>query len=252
MLAVRRFGSGPPVVALHGFTLTGAQFAPAAERLQRAVIAPDLPGHGASPPASLSETVDDVAGIITSTGEPASLLGYSQGARIALLVALNHPDLVSHLILVSASAGIDDPVAQRVRAQSDGALAERMAAMTLDDFLDEWTTTGITAVRFRSEAEEVADRSVRSENTIEGLARALVDLGQGTQPSAWDRLADLTMPVLLVHGAQDPKYATISRRMAASIPDCSVVSIPGAGHNPFIDNPDSTYVAISRFLDGTS
>ncbi len=78
MLAVRRFGSGPPVVALHGFTLTGAQFAPTAERLQRAVIAPDLPGHGASPPSSLAETVDDVAGIIASVGEPAPLLGYSQ------------------------------------------------------------------------------------------------------------------------------------------------------------------------------
>ncbi len=252
MLAVRRFGSGPPVVALHGFTLTGAQFAPTAERLQRAVIAPDLPGHGASSPASLPETLDDVADIVASTGEATPLLGYSQGGRVALLVALSHPGLVSRLVLVSASAGIEDPAARRTRADSDRALAGRMETVTLDTFLDGWLKTGITAVSFRDEAERAADWSVRSENTIEGLAHALVDLGQGTQPSAWHRLADLTMPVLLVHGEQDSKYATISHRMATSIPDCRVVSIAGAGHNPFIDDPDATYEAISRFLDGAS
>ncbi len=252
MLAVRRFGSGPPLVALHGFTLTGAQFAPAAEQLHRAVTAPDLPGHGGSPPSSLAEAVDDVAGVIASVGEPAPLLGYSQGGRVALLVALSHPGLVSHLVLVSASAGIEDPAARRARADSDRALADRISTMTLDAFLEEWATTGITAVRFQNTTERTADRSVRSHNTVEGLARALVDLGQGTQPSAWDRLADLTMPVLLVHGERDSKYATIARRMAASMPVCNVVSIPGAGHNPLIDDPDSTYRAISRFLDGTS
>jgi len=251
MLAVRRFGSGPPVVALHGFTLTGAQFAPLAPRLRRAVIAPDLPGHGASSPASMSETIVGVADVMASIGEPAPLLGYSQGGRVALLVALGHPGLISRLVLVSASAGIEDPAPRRARARDDRALAERITTMTLDAFLDEWTTTGITAVAFQDGSEEAADRSVRSENTVEGLARALVDLGQGAQPSAWDRLAGLSMPVLVIHGEQDSKYAAISRRMAASIPDCTVMSIGGSGHNPFIDDPDATYGAISRFLDGT-
>ena len=252
MLGVRRFGSGPPVVALHGFTLSGAQFATSPDRLRRAVIAPDLPGHGASTPATITETIGAVAEVLGTTSHAVPLIGYSQGGRIGLLVALDHPDLVSRLVLVSASAGIDDPDERDARARADAALANRITAISLEAFLDEWTTGGIAATTHPHADDASADRAVRTENTTQGLSRALIDLGQGAQPSVWHRLATLPMPVLLVHGDKDIKYGAIAREMASSIPDATVVSIPGTGHNPLAEDPDTTYRAISGFLDGAS
>jgi len=251
VLAVRRFGSGPPVVALHGFTLTGSQFANAPGRLRRAVVAPDLPGHGASAPATIHETIEDIARLVETTGDRVPLLGYSQGGRLALLVALDHPDLISRLALVSATAGIDDPVARRSRLRSDEALARRIATMTLEEFLDEWTTRGVAATNFPDPADAEADRAVRMENSTEGLAHALISLGQGAQPSVWHRLEALPVPTLIVHGACDSKYAAIAHRMASSISNATVVPIDGTGHNPLCEDPDTTYEVISGFLDGT-
>ena len=45
MLHLRRFGAGEPLLALHGFSLTGGQFEDLAPLLDRRLIAPDLPGH---------------------------------------------------------------------------------------------------------------------------------------------------------------------------------------------------------------
>jgi 2-succinyl-6-hydroxy-2,4-cyclohexadiene-1-carboxylate synthase len=200
----------------------------------------------------LLETIDAVAEVIDSVGPPIPLLGYSQGGRIALLVALDHPQSISRLVLISATAGIEATSERSGRAEADRELAARIASMTLNAFLDEWTTSTVAAVTYPSAAEAQADRSVRAENTPEGLSHALIALGQGAQPAVWDRLASLSMPVLVVHGERDTKYAGIANRMARSIPDCTVVSIEQAGHNPLIENPDATHTAISRFLDRAS
>lgn len=252
MLHVRRFGSGPPVVALHGFTLTGAQFTDAADRLNRTVIAPDLPGHGSSSnvPADIGAAVAAIGEIIGSTDYPAVLLGYSQGGRIALLAALENPNLVSHLVLISATPGIDDPTQRQTRTGADADLANRIRAMTLDDFLDSWTSRGVTATSHLAPTDRQADRLVRSQNTPTGLAAALLGMGQGAQTPVWERLHELSMPVLLIHGTDDTKYGAIASQMAGLVPRCEVISIPASGHNPLLDDPDATYRAISAFLDG--
>ena len=116
-LSVRRYeGRPPPLVALHGFTQTGAAFEELGALLSYEVIAPDLPGHGRSAqhPALFPSAVEAVAGLLASGIHPGPVLGYSQGGRVALAVALDHSRLVSHLILVSATAGIRDPL-ERVR-----------------------------------------------------------------------------------------------------------------------------------------
>ncbi len=251
MLAVRRFGTGPPLVALHGFTLTGAQFAPASRWLRHTVVAPDLPGHGGSEPAALTDALTDITAILAGFDAPVPLLGYSQGGRLALLAALDAPGLVDRLVLVSATAGIADPADREARARADRALADRIVATTIDAFLAEWTTSGLTAVSHPDEDVAEDDRRTRRENTPSGLAAALVELGQGAQPAVWSRLGELTMPVLLVHGSRDDKYARIAHDMAAAIPDCSVVTIDGTGHNPLLEAPEVTYGEISRFLDGS-
>ncbi len=94
-LAVGDYGAGPLLVALHGFTLTGAQFAPLATYLDRHVLAPDLPGHGDTrvTPVDLPTTIDAIAGWLTGLATPVPVVGYSMGGRVAMSLALDHPEL---------------------------------------------------------------------------------------------------------------------------------------------------------------
>ncbi len=251
MLSVRRSGTGPSVVALHGFTLTGDQFAPAARRLGRTVIAPDLPGHGGSVDAStaIGDTVGSIASLIDSVGVAVPLIGYSQGGRLALMTALDHPAHISALVVVSANAGIEDPAQRSARAHADAGMAARLATMTLDDFLDDWTAHGITSTSHLSATDAASDREMRLNNTAAGLADAITGYGQGAQPSLWHRLGDLTMPTLVMSGARDRVYCEIAQRMVTSIPGAQSATIEHAGHNPLLDAPEDAYGVISGFLD---
>jgi len=251
VLAVRRFGNGPPLIALHGFTFTGEQFASAAHQLHRTVFAPDLPGHGRSVEAStqLDDVINAIESTVASFAEPVPLLGYSQGGRLALLAAADRPEGISALVLISANAGIEDTNERASRAESDARLAEKLSGMTIDEFLDTWTAAGITSTSHLSAEDRAADRAIRQENSPRGLANALIGYGQGAQPSLWTRLAELAMPVLVMSGGRDEKYSAIADKMVSMIPDVERVTVVDAGHNPLLDAPIEAHEAISAFLD---
>ena len=104
------------LVFLHGFTQTHHHWHPIALDLA-ATIDPapalafvDLPGHGLS--AHDRTTVAD-AGLVAALAGPGTYVGYSMGGRFALAAALDRPDLVERLVLIGATAGIDDD-AERV------------------------------------------------------------------------------------------------------------------------------------------
>ena len=70
-------------------------------------------------------------------------------------------------------------------------------------------------------------------------------LGQGVQPSNWDRLGTLEAPTMLIVGALDTKYVDIAHRTAAAIPDARVEVIADAGHACHLEQPD----AVAHLLD---
>jgi len=250
-VAVRRLGAGPTLVALHGFTLTGAQFGPLAGVLQREVVAPDLPGHGATrvTPITVDTAVASVAAVLRATG-PAPLLGYSQGGRIALLVALAHPGLVTRLVLVSASAGIAEAVDRTARRRRDERLAARIEAEGLDAFLDRWLGTPPTATAHLPRAVRAADRRIRSENRPEGLAAALRGYGVAAQPHVGGRVRGLVPPLLAVAGARDATYVRHAETLARAAPRGELRVIPHAGHNVVLDAPRALARVLREFLTG--
>ena len=93
------------------------------------------------------------------------------------------------------------------------------------------------------------DRAIREDNTASGLAAALRGYGQGSQPVVWDRLADVSLPVLVVAGSRDETYSEIAARMAAQLPDSTLRIVSDAGHDPLRDRRAETADAISTFLD---
>ncbi len=103
-----------PLVLLHGGLGTGDMFGPVLTELtkHRRVITPDLQGHGRTAdvgrPLRFETMADDIAGLITHLGlRQADVMGYSLGGGTALRLAIQHPDLVRRLVIVSQPAKRD-------------------------------------------------------------------------------------------------------------------------------------------------
>jgi 2-succinyl-6-hydroxy-2,4-cyclohexadiene-1-carboxylate synthase len=239
-----------PIVLLHGFTQTGGSWAPIVAGLndRSPIILPDAPGHGGSSQvrADLWRTADLLAGTV---GRPALWVGYSMGGRMALHVALAHPDQVDGLVLISTTAGIDAPEERDARRAADDALAARIQADGTEAFLDFWLAQPL----FVTLPSGSAGREERLANTPDGLASSLRLAGTGSQEPLWDRLAELgerSLPVLLIAGELDGKYRDQASRMASAIgPSARALIVSGAGHACHLEQPQIVSAAISAMAD---
>lgn len=129
------YGSGPPLILLHGGLETIEGFAPVIPTLAegRRVIAVELQGHGRTPPfdrpMSWQNLATDVAELIRFFGyQKADILGYSLGGLVALRTSIDHPSVVDRLVLVSTPfsfAGWHDYNQQGMRSVS-AAIASEM------------------------------------------------------------------------------------------------------------------------------
>ena len=215
-------------VVLHGF----AGSAKALLRFFPGADAPELPGHGAAPDATSWEAALD--GLSASLRGPSLLFGYSMGARLALALALRHPERVERLVLESGTAGIEDLVARARRKADDDALADLVEGEGTEKFVDRWEQHP-TLASLRPFAAQL--RPERLAHRPRGIASALRHLGTGAQPSYWEELRKLEVPVLLVAGAEDEKFAAIARRMLELLPRAALRLVPDCGHAPHIERP---------------
>ena len=89
----------------------------------------------------------------------------------------------------------------------------------------------------------------RATHTAAGLARSLRQFGQGSCPNLWPVLSNLTLPTLLLTGAEDVKYTRIAERMNRSFAHhTSHVTIPNAGHMPHLEQAEATAAVIDEFI----
>ncbi|HUR83941.1 MAG TPA: alpha/beta fold hydrolase [Solirubrobacteraceae bacterium] len=235
-----------PLLLLHGFTQTGRGWDEVTRHLageRYRPLAPDLRGHGAAAgrrPIDFESCVADVAGLAAGRF---ALAGYSMGGRLALHVALAHPARVSRLVLVSATAGIEDPAARARRRAADEALAAWMEPRFMTEVADRWGAQPL----FAGQSPEVAAaaRADRLRNGPEDLAAALRGIGTGAMTPLWDRLAELRMPVTVLAGARDEKFAALGRRLADELPDAELTIVPQAGHALPLEAPAAVAAAIA-------
>lgn len=249
MLHVEVTGTGERLALVHGFTQSGRTWGPAGEALGRRyqVVALDAPGHGrsSSVAADLPGGADLMADAVAAHGGPAAWLGYSMGGRFALHVALRHPRLVEKLVLVSSTAGLDDPAERRSRRDSDEALAERIEAEGVEPFLRWWLAQPL----FATLPEPLAQVETRLDGSAAGLADSLRRAGTGAQDPLWEHLAHLDMPVLVVAGELDTKYLALADRLHGAIgTNASVAVIEGAGHACHLERPDRFVEVVSNWL----
>lgn len=240
----------PPVVLLHGFGQTRSCWGDLASALagHRAVISVDLPGHGAAGAveADLWTTADLVVNGISSDDQPAAYIGYSMGGRIALHAALAHPRSVERLVLISATAGIDDEAEREQRHHADLALAQHIERVGIEQFTDEWLAQPLFA-GLPPDARYVEERC---SNSPAGLAASLRHAGTGSQAPLWDRLEELAMPVLILAGQDDAKFTKLAERMARTIGSNATLAIVGSsGHTVHLEQPTLTADLITAWLD---
>ncbi len=177
---------------------------------------------------------DTTAATIGARGGHATYVGYSMGGRLCLMLALDRPDLIERLVLVSASPGIADAGAREARRTQDERLAQEIEREGVGPFIERWVTQPL----FASLPRELAGIDERKRSSPARLTHQLRVLGQGTQPSLWERLGELRMPVTLVTGAYDKTYTDIANRMATRIGEhATIVTIAGAGHAVHLEQP---------------
>jgi 2-succinyl-6-hydroxy-2,4-cyclohexadiene-1-carboxylate synthase len=246
------------VLLLHGFTGSSESWyehIPALAQHVR-VLAPDLIGHGLTDipgdPARyrMEEASADLVTLLEQAcALPAALLGYSMGGRLALHTALTYPETLSALIIESASPGLQDAASRADRAATDGALAARILEIAVPAFIDEWEALPLFASQQRLSPERrAAQRQIRLSQSPAGLANSLRGMGTGAQPSLWDRLGELTMPVLLIAGEHDAKFEAITEAMAGAIENAERCIIEDAGHTTHLEQPDQFQQAVLNFL----
>lgn len=249
----------PLVLLLHGFAGSSRDWdamVPPLTEAEYAVMAVDLPGHGETgSPAEpwrygAEEVCLDLTRILAEAGA-ASVhgAGYSMGARLALYLALAHPERVASLFLESPSPGIENASEREARRAADESLARAIETRGIEWFAEHWAGRPVFESQRRLPAETRERlRAVRLANRIEGLAGSLRGFGQGVQPWLGEHLSAVACPTLLLTGTRDEKYDALGSRMAVLMPNAEQHPIPEAGHNVHLEQPEAFTRALLAHL----
>lgn len=247
----------PAVLLLHGFMGSAADWDLIAGTLSKdfVCVALDLPGHGESTDIpdeayTMPGAARAVVGEMDSLGLlQAAVAGYSMGGRLALFLALRHPERCAGLILESASPGIEDEEERASRRETDEGRARRLESGDFKAFLRDWYAQALFSSLASHEGMVDGLIETRRDNDLAELAKSLRGMGTGNQPSLWRELSGLRVPALAVAGEMDEKFSDISRRMAGSSPKLRYELVPGAGHIVHAEKPGAYLASLRNLLD---
>lgn len=245
--------AGPPVLFLHGFLGSGADFADTATALGVRGIAPDLPGHGATRATRLTDHgLEACARALLALIEAEALrrphvVGYSMGGRLALTLAATARTALGQVVIVSATPGLADAAERAARRADDRRLAARVVTRPMADVLADWYAQPLFATLDPAAPAVRAMHARRAAQNPWGLARSLRAMGTGSMRPLWDVLPQAA-PFAVIAGACDAKFAAIAGRMAAT-PGVQARLVEGAGHAPHLEQP-ARFVQTLRDLLG--
>lgn len=244
---VKNAHASETIVLLHGFTGSTCTWQSVMDLMPKDIkcIAIDLLGHGntSAPdePAryEMEEQLLDINGLLQYLEVACfTLAGYSMGGRIALAYAITYPESVKNLVLESASPGLPGLQERNSRIVADQLLADKIQREGLESFVDFWENIPLFDSQKRlTQMMRQAIRAERLKQREIGLANSLRGIGTGKQPSYWEELGKLKMPVWLITGELDRKFCAIAKKMAKSNSQFHHVEVSDAGHAIHVENP---------------
>lgn len=250
-LALTDRGEGPVLFLLHGHAYDRSMWDRQVEVFAAQgwrVVAPDLRGFGGSGVTEgivyTEEFADDVAALLDRLGiDEAVVVGFSMAGQIALELVHRHPQRVRALVVNDTVPQAEDAAGRRRRhVTADAMLTGGMAAYgrnVLDRMIAEYNVEAQPATAARVLA-------MLQGAPAKGAAAAM--RGRAERRDFTGLLPGLTIPVLVVVGADDPFDGGAGRRMAELVPGARLVVVDGAGHTPNMEQPEAFDRALGEFL----
>jgi 2-succinyl-6-hydroxy-2,4-cyclohexadiene-1-carboxylate synthase len=178
--------------------------------------------------------------------EPVHVAGYSMGARVALLMVATAPERFRSATLIGVHPGLRTDRERAARSAADGHWIE-LLERGIERFVDEWEQLPLWSTQARlPESTRATQRATRLAHDPRGLAQSLRVTGLAQQPDLRPRLGDVTVPVTLMAGEEDPKFLRLAQEAAALMPNARVVAVPGAGHNLLLERPEAVARELNR------
>ncbi len=244
-LYVETFGSGKPVVFLHGgLHHFDYSFAEQRDEFARShtVIGIDQRGHGHSPDDarlfSYEDMAEDTAEVIRLLQRgPVDVVGHSDGGNVGLRLARSHPELVRRLVISGANLRTSLPLDElQVR--------QRWSAEQLNEFLA--TFEQRLPPTFRADYQAVTPNGANHWRIL--LAKSYRLWLTPVVIDSADLLA-IQSPVLVIAGDRDFTSIEETTEIYRGLRNAQLFIVPGAGHGTFSDQPELVNRAILRFID---
>jgi 3-oxoadipate enol-lactonase len=245
-------GSGPPIVAIHGWGGNKNVWRPQLDAFSRAhrFIAIDIPGHGDSgrPDGdhfySPAACADMTRALMDRLGlDRAVLLGQSMGTFVSQLIYHSDPRRVIALVLTGALSR--SPPAGKIAGIWVEDIVREIARRGIKDYLDDnvrfWFSPGFDPTRIE---ETTAERYKLAAHAAIAYCRAVAVL------DIRDRLGEIRAPTLIIVGSEDGRTPVEeSELMNRGIPDAWLKVIKGAGHLVNVEQPEAFNQPVLDFIN---
>jgi 3-oxoadipate enol-lactonase len=242
-------GVGPAIVFLHGHPFSRAMWGTQLDALsdEFRVVAPDLPGYGASPavPGTLpmGAIADAVVELLVGLEiERSTVVGLSMGGLVAMELGLRYAERVDGVVLAATTAApLTDEEVRRRRASADEIEANGMLGHTVEMLP---RLFGPAASRDPSITVPIVTTMLETDPA--GPAAAL--RGRAERPDYERLLRELRPPALVIAGDHDA-YSTqeVTKQLVAALPRPDVLLLPGVGHFPNLEAPAQFDAAVRAF-----
>lgn len=179
------------------------------------------------------------------------LIGYSMGARLALAVTLENPQIVRSLAFISGNLGLDE--SERFgRLAHDQRWCDRLLSEPIDSFLNDWYQQSVFQRMQPTVRTEVIARRIQqlsAHEAKERQVRLMQSYSVANQPNYWRQLEQCTCPVMAIAGERDSKYVTICQKMQLANERIQLTVIPHAAHSLVAESPAELATTLMRFWD---
>lgn len=206
-----------------------------------------LPYHNDG--ASSFKKLDDYLSDLTKKIHPdkrSTLIGYSMGGRIALMLLKRAPHLFSSAIILSAHPGIEDEKLRKSRKEADQDLLSSVKDReSYLNFLAKWYSNPLWGLQ---DKEELKKKIIKEKIYNPNYQKALSLLSVGNMPPLYDFLATTTTPILYVAGELDQKYLEVGKRLKRENPITEICVQEGIGHAFIYEKKGSLCDSLYRFL----